>query len=219
MSTINAAAVAVRLTPDRLSSYLRAADHDLERAIALYNWNIAIGGALHEDIGRLEVLFRNALDAALVAHGVAQRWPSVWYRRQLLFPGRHGGRALADIAKAQSRAASTHHGKVIAELTLGFWRYLCAPHYLTSLWVPALAGAFPRHPDAGDPRAVRADVEDRIQRVHFLRNRIAHHEPIHQRDLERDHRSVLDVAGWICADTRAWVGATSRSLTVLGRRP
>jgi len=84
--------------------------------------------------------------------------------------------------------------------------------------VPALTEAFPNHPDHGDPRAVRHDVEDRIQRIHFLRNRIAHHEPIHQRDLTRDHESILEVTGWISADTKNWLASRSRTLDVIDRR-
>ena len=74
-----------------------------------------------------------------------------------------------------------HRGKVIAGFSFGFWKYLCARHYLTSLWVDALAGAFPQHPSGPDPRSVRSDVHNRMTRVHKLRNRVAHHEPIHNR--------------------------------------
>jgi hypothetical protein len=223
MPTINYAVVATRLTADRLRSYLAATGGDLEAAIGLYDWNTQIGAALHEDIGRLEVVFRNALDVALVSYGSAQGWPTVWYDRRPLFPGRHGRRALEDIVAARGRATRRGrpeaHGKVVAELNLGFWRYLCTPPYLTSLWVPALADAFPHHREPGDPRTIRRDVEDRIQRLHFLRNRIAHHEPIHHRNLERDLADLVQLTGWICADTQAWIVATSRTSTVLAARP
>jgi hypothetical protein len=224
MSTINHAAIAQRLTMDRLQSYLQATNGDLERAIALYDWNAQMGGALHEDIGRLEVLFRNAIDEALVTYGTGQGWPTVWYRRRQLFPGgRHGARALDDIRIARERAtrrgAQETHGKVIAELSFGFWRFLCTSPYLTSLWVPAVADAFPHHPDHGDPRAVRRAVDDHIQRIHFLRNRVAHHEPVHHRNLSRDLSNIAELAGWICSDTRYWIIAASRAAEVLSRRP
>jgi hypothetical protein len=223
MSTVNYAVVAERLTSERLGSYLAGSGGALEPAIALYDWNVEVGGALHEDIGRLEVVFRNALDRALVDYAASQGWSVPWYRRTQLFPGRHGRRAQDEIATARQRAnrrgTQEKHGKVIAELSLGFWRYLCTPAYLTSLWVPALAAAFPGHPDARDPRAVRADVEDRIQRIRFLRNRIAHHEPVHKRNLHWDHRSILELTCWICVDTQAWISSVSRSLDVLDRRP
>jgi hypothetical protein len=83
----------------------------------------------------------------------------------------------------------------------GFWRFLCAKDYLTSLWVPVLAAAFPNHP-AGDVRTIRTDVEDHMQKLHFLRNRIAHHEPIHRRNLADDANAVDDLAAWMSADAR-----------------
>jgi hypothetical protein len=223
MSTINYEVIASRLTPYRLGSYLAASGHDLLRAIELYDWNVAVSGALHEDLGRLEVVFRNALDAALVQLGASRGWPAVWYRRTQLFTGKHSRRVREGIAVARSRASRSGrpevHGKVIAELSFGFWRYLCTRPYLTSLWVPALAAAFPHHPDVGNPFAVRRAVDDRMQRLHFLRNRIAHHEPIHQRNLAQDHNDLLRLAGWICPDARAWVARTSGCCTVLAHRP
>ena len=221
MSTINHAVIASRLTAERLRSYTASA-HDLPGAIRLYDWNTAISGALHEDLGRLEVVFRNALDTALVRHATARNWPTTWYRRSQLFPGKPGRRPLAVVAEARQRATrgglAELHGKVIAELPFGFWRYLCKGAYLTSLWVPALAAAFPLHPTSNDARSVRHDVDDRIQRLHYLRNRIAHHEPIHQRDLRRDHEQLLELTGWICSDSHAWMVEVTRTAGVLGRR-
>ena len=63
------------------------------------------------------------------------------------------------------------------------------------------------------------NVEARIQRLHFLRNRIAHHEPIHERDLQREVVGAMEVVTWICADTYSWMQDTSRVETVLAMRP
>ncbi|GGQ47929.1 hypothetical protein ACFFKE_08505 [Streptomyces mutabilis] len=49
-------------------------------------------------------------------------------------------------------------GKVIAELSFGFWRFLLARQYKTNLW-PDLAGAFPYAPN----RALTT-VEDPVKR-------------------------------------------------------
>lgn len=223
MSTIDLPVVAGRLTSDRLSSYLSAVHGDLRGAMALYDWNTAVGGALHEDIGRFEVVFRNTIDQALVTYGRTHDWEAAWYSRTSLFSGKRGRRAVDDIRTARLRIArrdaTETHGRMIAELSFGFWRYLCSASYLTSLWVPVLTASFPSHPKAGDPRAVRGDVEDRVQRIHFLRNRIAHHEPIHHRDLASDHRAIVEVTGWICTDTQRWLATASRTHTVLRQRP
>lgn len=45
-----------------------------------------------------------------------------------------------------------------------------------------------------------------------------HHEPIHQRNLHRDHQGLRDVAAWICADTEKWIVASSRVSSVLAER-
>ncbi len=223
MSTLNYPVIADRLSLDRLASYLRATGGNVDSAIELYDWNTQVGAALYEDLGRLEVIFRNTVDTALVAYGQSRGWSQDWYRRRKLFPGKAGNRAWDDVAAARRRATrrgrAETHGRVVAELSFGFWRFLCTPNYLTSLWVPVLAAAFPCHPDAGDPRRVRAAVDDRIQRLHFLRNRIAHHEPIHHRNLGHDHDALLDVVDWICADSHQWVKSVTRTPSVINDRP
>ena len=224
MSNINHRIIADRLTLSRLSSYLDATNGNTEAAIDLYDWNTRVGAAIYEDLSRLEVVFRNTVDDALTDYGSTRGWQNVWYRRTQLFPGRYASRTRADIDTARRRATrqgrrSEVHDKVIAELNFGFWRYLCGSAYLTSLWVPAIASAFALHPSVGNPRQIRKDVADRMQRLHVLRNRIAHHEPIHQRDLTRDHRHLLDIAGWICTDTHTWIATRSQTLKTIAAQP
>jgi hypothetical protein len=224
MSTPDPETVADLVTRERLRSYIAAPGNDIGAAVELYEWNSAVSGASYEDIGRFEIVFRNTLDAGLAQLGARKGWSSPWYLRQQLFPGRHGARALKDIATARKRATRNErvpeaHGKVIAELSFGFWRFLSSQAYLTSLWVPALAGQFLGHPDASDPRVIRREVEDRVQRIHFLRNRVAHHEPIHRRTLQQDHHDLLQVLAWIRSEAEAWVRQTSRVPTVLAARP
>ena len=163
MSRVNHQVVANRLTRNRLASYLHATGYSLGSAIDLYDWNTLAGGALREDLGRLEVLFRNAIDDALVRYGRAQGWQASWYRRTQLFPGKPAYRSRADVAEARRRATrgGRHpelHGKVIAELGFGFWRYLCEPPYHTSLWVPALTSAVAQHPSAPNTQRVREEL-------------------------------------------------------------
>lgn len=221
MRSIDQSVVANRLTVERFSPYLAAAGGDLPVAFGLYDWNLRVAGSFHEDLGRLEIVFRNAIDSTLVAHGSSEGWPTAWYKRPQLFSANARARNDIDVARrrATARGRGETHSQVIAEFSFGFWRYLCSVSYLTSLWVPALGSAFPRHPRAGNPRVVRVDVEDRMQRLHFLRNRIAHHEPIHRRDLRHDLDGLVELVGWICADTQTWIICESRSGAVLKTRP
>lgn len=106
---------------------------------------------------------------------------------------------------------------MIAELPLGFWRYLVESRYLTAFWIPATHRAFP----AGNPdlRSRQRDVAFRMQQLNFIRNRAAHHEPIHSRDLGRDLQSALDLAEWISPAAASWVAATTSLPSIISSRP
>lgn len=223
MSSAPTEQIANRLTRERLSSYLSDCDQNLERSLALYDWNLTVAAALHADLGRFEIVFRNALDQSLCLLASSRGWPDSWEHHSELFVGKAASRTRADIAKARTRATRGRrqelHGKVVAELNFGFWRYLCTKPHLTTLWVPALARAFPDHPTSKDARRVRSDVDVRVQRLLYLRNRIAHHEPIHRRNLERDCDNIITVAGWISADCGEWIRDSSRVPEALRQRP
>jgi hypothetical protein len=103
-------------------------------------------------------------------------------------------------------------GKVVAELTFGFWVELTARSYHGDLWVPYLYTAFPHG------KLHRKHIHRRLQTVHRLRNRIAHHEPIltsrncvyagHQRHITLPE--LVECTEWICPDTARWLMHTSR---------
>jgi hypothetical protein len=86
MSSRNDQVIADRLTRARLRSYL-ASTPTLSAAIDLYDWNVSIAGALHEDLGRVEVILRNAMDVALTQHAARHGWGVAWFDRSVLFPG------------------------------------------------------------------------------------------------------------------------------------
>ncbi|WP_157361974.1 hypothetical protein [Haloechinothrix halophila] len=58
-----------------------------------------------------------------------------------------------------------------------------------------------------------------MTKLRKLRNRIAHHEPIHARDLAADFTRLLDSAGRVAADLAAHIDLTSRVPAVLMQRP
>lgn len=58
-----------------------------------------------------------------------------------------------------------------------------------------------------------------MKRLTFVRNRAAHHEPIHHRDLERDLDSALMLMRWVSPDAAGWVHEKSDLLSVLAEKP
>lgn len=223
-STYNPAVILDRLSADRLKSYLEDCNNDLDRALDLYAWNTQIAAAFLEDLGRLEVVFRNCFNEALTKLTTSAGLPPPWFDHSVFFPGHGSKHALKVITKAKRRA--TRNGKlpmvqskVVVELGFGFWRFLCSPRYHTTMWVPALASLFPHHPTPGNAAQIRADVESRMTQLHYLRNRVAHHKPIHRRALAVDAAKILELTQWMCPDSHAWMTYLSRIPTMLVTRP
>lgn len=128
------AAIVELLTAERLRSYFAATNGEITEVMRLYEWNTDAAAAVISLISMTEVIVRNALDSALT-NWSRRRHPSVSWLDAVPLDAR--GRA--DIAQARERATRRRphgvHGKVIAELPFGFWRFLTASRYLTTLWI------------------------------------------------------------------------------------
>lgn len=135
------------LSVERMTSYYQASNGNVLGAFKLYEWNMDASAAVMHTSGMVEVVLRNALDRSLSAWHESKRPGTDWLDLQVL-----DMRARQDIAEARQRASrrkrhgGISHGKVVAELSFGFWRYLVASRYLTSLWIPAAQHASPYGP-------------------------------------------------------------------------
>ncbi len=101
----------------------------------------------------------------------------------------------------------------MAELNFGFWRYLLAPRYEHTLWLHAIRHGFPQVDGA------RERIFKPISRLHLVRNRIAHLEPIHSRDLMRDDRDIDEVIRAVCPKTADWAASRRRLRALAATRP
>jgi hypothetical protein len=197
------------IAADRLGTYLQACAGDTARAMRLYCWNIEVA-AFWGPLDTLEVAVRNAIHAGLTAHVGREDW---WEILPLRYPQ-------PDQVDSAVRAAKSNHGKsttaghIVAEFNLGFWTSLLANRYHAQLWPTALQDAFPYQPPAGR----RGEIHARLEGLRLLRNRIAHHEPIFGRPLQKDHESILVVLGYLHPDARKRANTHSRVPTSLARR-
>lgn len=218
------------LSGERLSTYLFAATGSRTKALALYEWNSEVAAAVHTDLCHLEIGLRNAYDNALRTHwqGSADwtasphaMFPPTWRNRG----GRGTGKPKARVdvnrkprellvkARVDAGGPTVTSGKVIAELSFGFWRYMTTAVHEKQLWVPYLHHAFP----AGTDRS--KDVDVRIERIHKLRNRVAHHEPLLRTNLSVSLTDIIDLATLISSDLGAYIDTTTSLRDVLTRRP
>jgi Abi-like protein len=203
-----------RFSPERLAPYVVAAGSDTAAAFRLYAWNAEMSGALTTTIGHVEVVLRNAIHENLTEWSTRRFGEPRWYldAGNLLQPrDREDIRVARRRATRQGRRTETPGG-VVAELNLGFWRVLLANHYDTTLWRQALYRAFPH-------QSQRRIIQDAVEVLHRSRNRLAHHEPMFNRPIDDIHIIAMELAGWICPVSRAWIERHCRAAAVQRRRP
>jgi len=200
----------------RLARYVAATGGDLARAIELYEMNLALSEALFGVLHGLEVAVRNSLHHALSSDVGHPDW--LHDGHPLPFPAVPSlsltGPMNKMLAGARMNAGTgAPVGKVIAELTLGFWVNLVSNHF-DELWRRSLYRAFP------GATVRRQIIHWRLDTIRRLRNRIAHHEPILT---SRDQvvtgfarqpfmalPEMLQCLEWISPPTATWLRATSR---------
>lgn len=75
-------------------------------------------------------------------------------------------------AKDRRKRIVVTEGKVIAEMTLYFWKRLYGPEYDQTLWRTTLKRTFPYK------KLKRAEIAIHLEQIYQSRNRLAHHEPV-----------------------------------------
>ena len=185
---------------ERMRTYLDAAEGDHETALQLYARNAQLGAAFHGPLQALEVAMRNAMNAQLAAQYGRQ-----WYTNRAAGLDRHAKDSVTNFLKRSGDEPTP--GQFVASMSLGFWVRLVGrggsvnggrrANYDRTLWRPALHRAFPGRN--------RKEVQRKLYSLRGLRNRVAHHEPIFNRDLNKDHDELMEVVGWISSDVRVWI--------------
>lgn len=218
----------------RFQRYVDVCNGDRAQALKLYEWNVALGQALMRDISHFEIALRNAYNETMES-----RWPGkshwlldpdspavtpIWRIRK----DRSGLKRGTDVNYQNRRAVdgairkcggnSATPGKVMAELSFGFWRQLTSASHEKSVWVPFLHHAYPAKTD-------RASVDQVIGTINTVRNRIAHHEPIFDRPRNPEqepgqlHPALMRVLSMINPEVAEHLGPTSTVQAVLAQKP
>ncbi|MEV5346296.1 hypothetical protein ACIG54_20045 [Streptomyces achromogenes] len=184
----------------------------------LYQWNLEASAALYVPLHCVELSVRNALhDCLVLRYGRADWWA--------VAPLNKGGKGLVDKAHArcvrneeqraleqrrQPRAVTVDD--VVTELNFGFWATLLVRRYDRAFWVPTLHRAFPYYTGRRD------SLHDDLWALVRLRNRVMHHEPIHQGGLAADHDRIYRVLEALSPDLAKEVRAMDRFPSVLAGR-
>ena len=131
-----------------------------------------------------------------------------------------------ELAKASARAKSiarekgrlVTHDDVVAQVSLGTWRYLLPSRSIKSkqkLWDVALRRAFPAWVGTWDSER----LVTRVANAHGLRNRVAHLEPLHRFDLRRVRRDMRSVCHAVGPEAARVFVQTERLLPIVESTP
>lgn len=155
---------------------------------------------------------------------LSRRFGSKWFENEETGLDKWAqGRINAAKSDLDQKGNKCEASDVVAALSFGFWVSLLGlgkrlvtggkANYQMTLWLPALRMAFPLR-----DRLTRKQAYIPLYHLRAFRNRIAHHEPIFQRDLASDYKSILEVTGWISPATAAWIEHHSRVPELLALR-
>lgn len=181
------------ISHERLEAYRqRGTDGSDLNLFAHYAWNIALCESLYPALQGLEVALRNSIhDAATASYRT-----EFWFDDPRVIPHPREQDTVRKAKETLARDRKPHEaGRVVAELSFGFWTSLFDVRYEQILWPRLLKIVFPFM-----PRHIRTrkTLSKQLHRIRHMRNRVFHHEPIwHWRDMAQQHTDLCEAIGWI----------------------
>lgn len=188
------------LSPERVRSYRRAANGHPREAIELHVWNTLVSGAFYGPLQTVEIALRNAIHNRL-----SRSRGNLWFQSHEVLLRRELDRV--DEARRKLRRKRPSSAQLVPELGFGFWVGLLDRRY-DVLWRTELHRAFA-------PGAARSELHKELVKLRDLRNRIAHHEPVHSLPLDEHHESLLWVLEMLSPVAARWVSSHSRVPDIL----
>lgn len=198
--------VASSLSAERLSSYCERDGADECTTLARYLWNLAVCESLYSPIQLCEVSLRNTLH-----HHLSDRFGGHWFDSgslNLTPWGRIEVQRAKDKLKKLKR--SPDPGRIVAELTFGFWTHLFQADYIgpKGFLPQGIKQVFPKLEKS---RHRPKEIKQALDSIRDLRNRVFHHERvIHWKDLSDKHALMLDVIHWSSPELRELANSLDR---------
>lgn len=182
--------IETHLSAERLMAYGQDGADELT-ILSRYHLNVALSEALYPALQTAEVALRNSIHSQLAK----REKRTDWYQSMNLPNWQSQQVASARVNLNKSHKPITP-GRIIAELTFGFWvSFLTNAHIKSGVAYSLSKECFP-HAKKSD-RAFH-NISPKWQKVRKLRNRIFHHERIlHWSDLDQQHQDILELIHWM----------------------
>lgn len=202
------------LSAARLGRFLLAANGDRHLALRYYVWNAELCEALYLPVHLAEVAIRNSIHRAL-----QNRYGADWHTVGA-FLCTLPKRIIEELDEAQ-RVERDQHGSrmsidhIVSAMSFGFWVHLTTKNYAHLIWKGSLRTAFPHLPR--DTKLY--EVHDALESIRRLRNRLAHHNAVFDKQPMSHFQGIQKVVGWICPETRWLLDELNTVSRVINMRP
>lgn len=181
---------------ERLTPYFKRFDGQEEKAIGLYKSNIKLSEACYTSLSILEIALRNAIHDKFSQYFKDE----YWFLNHLDESLCNQSKDVANKILASNKEVTS--GRIISELTFGFWTSLFNRKYANTLWKP-LHRVFHQMPPEIRQRAV---ISPKLNAVRTFRNRIYHYEPVSWdlNELEKHYNNIYEILSWISPNLIIW---------------
>ncbi len=211
MTTLDTKSIRLALSEARLTKYDLAVSAGEKSALDLYAWNALISGSLLTPLQVCEVVIRNAVSDALEAVYLTE-WPwNATFEKSLPYARR--------IELLQAREGASATGQVIPELTFYFWQSMFTNRFFVRLWEPFIDSIFPNIRNNMARQEKRKYIHDELEHIRKLRNRIAHHEPVFNRNLPEDYQKIVALVALRCPVSARWLSINQFFTSIYAIKP
>ena len=189
------------ISKERFLPYLLKYENNFDKTIQHYKANISISEALYPLISILEVSLRNKIHHHLIKKYNTDEWfeHQDFIMTASSFQIRRITEARNSILRKKKTVSS---GRIIAELTFGFWTSLFDTKYEKILW-KQLRLCFINCPKE---KRKRKAMSSKFNGIRKLRNRIFHHESIswNIEALKSYIDDIIETISWLDKDLLLW---------------
>ncbi len=196
------------LSKPRIQRFLVAAGNSTSKAQQLYRINLSVSQAFYPILNLFEIFLRNAVNDQVASYFDNSNWITSekqgfmndgFLKKSKFFLKRSVQRAEKTIERKGGKISS---GKVISELSFGFWASLFEVHHYR-LIRGVIIRCFPHRPN----HVKRSIVFQKLNRIRQFRNRIYHNEPIcfkgsnvNFKEAEKIKDEIFEMLSWIDSD-------------------
>lgn len=182
------------ISVDRLSHYSNVYNtKDKKVIIQKYLLNVELSKALYFSLQTLETTLRNSIHKILSGKLNNEFW---FEDENFIHP-----ETIKDIVNARRKININKiqtSGRIISELSFGFWSYLFGSYYQQKIWNKYIKHIFPNIPKN---MAKRNILSQRINTIKNLRNKVFHFDTIiHIKNLFEIHEELLEMIYWLNKD-------------------